>query len=50
MSEKQLENTQSQSSQKQPENPPLLPRSPWKSQLTHMKIILKAKQSLDKYK
>lgn len=27
---------------------PLLPRSAWNSQLTHLKVLLKAKQILDK--
>ncbi len=27
---------------------PLLPRSAWKSQLTHLKVLLKAKQTLEK--
>ncbi|MDZ8187258.1 MAG: hypothetical protein RMX96_20730 [Nostoc sp. ChiSLP02] len=27
---------------------PLLPRSAWNSQLTYLKVLLKAKQSLDK--
>lgn len=30
------------------QQPPLLPRSAWKSQLTHLKVLLKAKQTLDK--
>nr|MCM0590708.1 hypothetical protein [Gloeotrichia echinulata DEX184] len=30
------------------ENIAVLPRSAWKSQLTYLKVLLKAKQSLDK--
>lgn len=29
------------------ENIPLLPRSAWKSQITYLKVLLKAKQVLD---
>ncbi|MDJ0735959.1 MAG: hypothetical protein QNJ47_18160 [Nostocaceae cyanobacterium] len=48
MSDKQLENTAIKSSKNESENSPLLPRSPWDSQLAHMKVILKVKQALDK--
>lgn len=30
------------------ENPPLLPRSAWNSQLTYLKVLYKTKQALDK--
>ncbi len=30
------------------ESSPLLPRSAWNSQLTYLKVLLKAKQALDK--
>ncbi|UKO97449.1 hypothetical protein [Nostoc sp. UHCC 0870] len=42
-----MANTQDLSSN-QSGNLPLLPRSAWKSQITHLKIVLQVKQSLDR--
>lgn len=44
----QEETANSKSLEDGPEKVSLLPRSAWKSQVTYLKVLLKAKQSLNK--
>ncbi len=41
-------NTEVESAKTLSQTSPLLPRSAWNSQLTYLKVLLKAKQALDK--